>query len=372
MSEANFIIRARDRSKEAFAAVEGRMNKLMGGMRGIGMGNIAGALGVAGLVAYGKATMSTADEIDNLAGKLQLGLESVQSMNFMMKEAGMSGNELQGVMDSLKTKMFQALSGNKATVAEFNALGIAMDDLQKMSPEQALEAVSRALYDNQGNARANSAATVILGGASQKLQGVLMNLGSKGFAALNEEMLKTGQIMEKDMVRAGDKMEEGLSRAMNRISIAAKSKMAEFLAYMYIGLGSIGKGDEWAAQQFEDFYGEKPDRDELTPEQLSARNEEAAMAGARTSFDEEIEKIKEESRKMDEARIAMLEDQMAATEKMRSDMEAVQYTDAANLQKSAQGTLEQNRQKKADDERNALLKAIRDEIKSIQSIRIGA
>jgi flagellar biosynthesis regulator FlaF len=372
MSEANFIIRARDRSKEAFASVEGRMSKLMGGMRGLGMGNIAGALGVAGLVAYGKAAISTGDQVDNLAGQLNLGLESVQSMSVLMKEAGMSAEMLQTTMTSLTNKQMEALSGNKAAVAQFERLGISMDALRKMSPEQALEAVTRAMYQNQGNASAAAAATDILGARSTKLQGVLLQLGSKGFADLNADMLKSGQIMEKDMIRAGDRMEQGLTRAFTKVGNAVKTKFLEAISYAWVGLGSVFMGDEWAANEYENIYGDGPDRDELTPEQLAARNEEAAMAGARTAFAEEIEKIKEESRKMDDARIAMLEDQMAATEKMRTDMEAMQYTDAANLQKSAQMTLEENRQKKADEERNALLKAIRDEIKLIQTTRIGA
>lgn len=215
--EANFIIRARDRTRDAFASAENRMNRFSRTAR-LSLGGFGAGLSVAGLVRYGRAALNTADTIDNLASRLRLGHESVQTLGVLAREAGISVESFQSTLDRLQQQTDQARNGNEKAIQSFADLGITLQDLERKSPEQVLEAVTRAMVSNQGSARASVAATDLLGARSTRLQGILNQLGQKGFGELNAEMLATAQIMEESMVRAGDKMEEGLSRALNRMT----------------------------------------------------------------------------------------------------------------------------------------------------------
>jgi hypothetical protein len=236
-AEANFILRARDRTQEAFASAESRMSRFSR-MTRMSLGGLGAGLSVAGLVRYGRSALTTADQVDNLSQRMRLGHESVQSLNVLFREAGLSIESFQSVMDRLVVQQTRARNGNEAAIASFQAMGISLDDLRNSSPEQILEAVTRAMAQNGREASVAGAAQEILGTRSMRLEAVLQQLGSRGFADLNAHMLKTKQIMEGDLVRAGDKMEEGLSRAMNRLAVKRDSFFTKGMAGGFI----LGKG----------------------------------------------------------------------------------------------------------------------------------
>ena len=237
--EANFIIRARDRTRDAFASAENRMNRFSRTAR-LSLGGFGAGLSVAGLVRYGRAALNTADTIDNLASRLRLGHESVQTLGVLAREAGISVESFQSTLDRLQQQTDQARNGNEKAIQSFADLGITLQDLERKSPEQVLEAVTRAMVSNQGSARASVAATDLLGARSTRLQGILNQLGEKGFGELNAEMLATAQIMEESMVRAGDKMEEGLSRALNRMTTKVNTFAIKGLSGMKIFADGVG------------------------------------------------------------------------------------------------------------------------------------
>jgi hypothetical protein len=216
---ANFVIRARDQTREAFASVNNRLNGLSR-MSRMSLGGLGSALSVAALVRYGRQALTTADQIDNMSKRMRLGHESVQSMGVLLREAGLPTEALGSIMDRLTVTLGNAQQGNASAIASFDALGLSLADLENMTPEQALEAVSRHLARNQGDARSTAAASEVLGRSSGRLTSVLQILGNEGFAELNKRMRESKNIMETDMVRAGDIMEQSLSRAMNRMTVS--------------------------------------------------------------------------------------------------------------------------------------------------------
>jgi hypothetical protein len=211
---------------------QSELQRLQGHVQGFSTkaaSGLAKAFAVGAIVSYGKSTLSAADSIDNLSGQLKLGVESVQSMDVKLKEAGLSAESLQTGMSGLRQKMAEAVAGGKVATGQFKELGISVDMLSKMTPEQALESVTKAMYEGRDNASVMAAATDVLGARSIKLQNVLMELGEKGFSALNAEMLKSGQIMSVDAVKSFDKMDEGLSRALNKMNNKTRTFFAEAL-----------------------------------------------------------------------------------------------------------------------------------------------
>lgn len=254
MAEANFIVRARDRTRDALAGADARLAKLQGRMRSFGGAGLGRALGAGAMLAYGRAALTTADNIDNLSQRMRLGHESVQSMSVLMREAGMSVEMLQAPLDRLKQQMDQANLGNTAAAQSFADIGISLADLEKMTPEQALEAVSRALHKNQNDARTGAAATDLLGARSTRLNHVLQQLGAQGFQGLNKSMLDSARIMSTDMIKAGDKMEQDLSRALDRLSVKGKTFAVEFMGGLRAQYLRHIKGLSWD-EIAEDLFG---------------------------------------------------------------------------------------------------------------------
>lgn len=259
--------------------VGGFASKLQGAYKAAGA-----AVAVGAMVKLGKATLDTADNIDNLSKQLQLGLESTQSLKVMMDEAGMSITSFNTVVATAKNAQAEALTGNKQFADSFAKIGIELDDLRGMNMEQVIEATARAMAESGDNAEVNAAAIDILGSRSVKLEGVLKQLGSEGFSALNARMLETGQIMGEDLVRAGDALEEGLTRTLNRTKVKAQSAMGSVMAgasNLKAGLGSLFRGDGFGAgvtENMQELLGHETAVLVTVEERAAARKREADTA----------------------------------------------------------------------------------------------
>lgn len=373
MAEAQFDIRAQDKTKMAFASAEKGLNKFRGAMKSLNMGMVGGFLGGAGFARFAKSSLSAADNIDNLSQRLGLGIESVQSMKVMMEETGMSAESLEGTMGSLQRRLAEAQSGDKTAAQAFRDLGLSLQDIQNMNPEQALEAVARSLANNKGNAAATAAGFDILGSRSAKLQSIILKLGEKGFKSLNAEMIKAGHIMQTDMVKGLDVMDERLDRTMRRLSVRGQSAFAKGLSNLVVNMEGVGSflagggfeaGRERAAR---DLMGGNESAQLVSPE---ARQNARARAEIQARLDQiqQAREARDKQAEFDQAdRIQSLKTQLAMAEaKPLEDALRVGFGDSAGLNQRFQQDLGAAEQRKREEERNKVLKEIRDEIKRQQ------
>jgi hypothetical protein len=196
------------------------LDRAMGRVKGFGVNvgkAIAGAFAAKQIMDYALATVKAAQETENLAERVNLGVESVQSLQVVAKQAGLSFGDFESALQSLNTKQVQAINGNEAAAKSFAVLGISVDELQGMNLEQTMEAVAKAMKDNAGNSKATEASLALLGGSSMKLNAALMQLADGGFAALNKGMLDSSQIaageMNNRLARLGDSVDVVTNKA---------------------------------------------------------------------------------------------------------------------------------------------------------------
>jgi hypothetical protein len=166
--------------------------------------NIAQAFSAAAFVQMANGVLSAADEIDNLAKQTGIGVEQMQAMQVVAKEAGLSFEMLQGIIAKTTAARAAALTGDKKAIAAFQAMGITLEALEGMNPQSTFEAVGRSLNFAGSNADVAAAATDILGVRSARLQDTMIMLGNEGVDALAEKYLRMGQIVETKTIKALD------------------------------------------------------------------------------------------------------------------------------------------------------------------------
>ncbi len=197
---------------------------------------IAGAFAARAVIGFAEAALAAADEVDNLAKQTGLGVETVQSLQVVAKEAGLSFGEFQAALMKVGAQQAQAINGNKASQDSFAALGISMARLSEMSLEETLEAVGQGMKENSGTAAATTAANMLLGESSLKLRDALISASEDGFEALNARMRDSGQIMDTNLIGRLDEIEERLSRNKT----AARNFGAQVLDAFLVGAVAIG------------------------------------------------------------------------------------------------------------------------------------
>jgi hypothetical protein len=176
-------------------------------------GAIAGAFTVTAVVAFTKEIINTADEVINLSNRLNIGTETVQSLQIAAKEAGIDFGTFENAIFKATKSANDALTGNKNLTKAFESLGLSLGDIRDLNPEQLFESIAKAMANGEADAKVLDAAFEVLGAKSgPKLRQLLIDLGRDGFDELNKKNRESNQIMEDQALKnwdaLGDKIAE--------------------------------------------------------------------------------------------------------------------------------------------------------------------
>jgi len=183
----------------------------------IGTAIVAGCgVAIGGLLALANSTSETAAGWLELSQRTDIGVESLQRWGYAAKMSGADVGKLETGMKKLSTSIVDAKGGSESAVAAYEALGISMDDLSKMSPEETFDAVMKKLADMPDSAEKNVAGNQLLGKSYTELK-PLLDEGSAGMEALKTKADELGIVMSGENVVAA----EGFGDSMDNVKLAA-------------------------------------------------------------------------------------------------------------------------------------------------------
>lgn len=169
----------------------------------------AGALVAAGVTAaYGGAmtlanqVSQTADKWDKLSLRTGIAVENLQAWGYAAEQSGADIGKLEVGIKTLSESQLRAIEGNEEAVESYQKLGISIEDLANMSPEQTFEAVMNGLAGMKDGAERNSIGNQLLGKSFVELKPLLAQ-GADGMQALKDRASELGLIMSEDTVSAG-------------------------------------------------------------------------------------------------------------------------------------------------------------------------
>lgn len=139
-----------------------------------------------------KEQYAAVDSITTLSDRIGVTTESLVALGQMGEKTGTDVNEMAAALRHLQTELSGATDKNSDAAMAFEHLGLSVADLQRMTPDQQLLAVSEALSKVSDRADQTATGMEILGRNSQAVVGALKG-GSKAFEEAKDEAEKTGQ-----------------------------------------------------------------------------------------------------------------------------------------------------------------------------------
>jgi hypothetical protein len=174
-----------------------------------GLASLGGA--AASLVALTNKAVQTSAAIQDLSDLTGSTVENIQAIG---QSAELNGSKIEDVAKAyqrMSQSVNEASTGNKKIAEAFQALNINLDSFSQLSPDEQFETLSKAIVNNNDQAKALNAAYDILGKTTlTKLHLTIKDLAENGFGGLIEKAKETNQIMGEESIKSLDRYSDKL------------------------------------------------------------------------------------------------------------------------------------------------------------------
>ena len=185
-----------------------------------GAGLVAGAtVGGTALLGVANKSADTADRVDKLSQKVLMSRQGFQEWDHIMNQSGVSIESMQGGMKKLNKMMTDAASGSEKSVGVFKSLGISMQELKTMTPEQAFERAVLALQKMPEGAQKAQLANELFGRSGSELAPII-NATSEDVEQLRKDAHNLGLVMSDEAVDAGVLFGDTMADVKDSVSMA--------------------------------------------------------------------------------------------------------------------------------------------------------
>ncbi len=195
---------------KATEANTGVMGALKQALNGVGL-SLTTALGPAAIAATvvlaGKQFMDLTGKLTDLSGKTGISTTALQKLGYVTEQAGV---EVEGVAAAVNKMGKNLVEGNKGAVAGIEALGLGVDSLLKLSPDQAFIQIGDAIAKVENPMERATIATKIFG----KQGADLLPAFTGDLAILAKQAEDSGAVLSEDMVAGGDAAGDAIGRLM--------------------------------------------------------------------------------------------------------------------------------------------------------------
>lgn len=165
----------------------------------------------AGLFAVAQKTASAGDAIQKMA--LRTGF-STEALSELKHAAELSGTSLDGIENSVRRmqrSVFDLERGLATQTEAFAAMGLALEDLQGLSPEEQFNKITMALADVEDESRRAAIAQQVFGRQGTALLPMLA-AGSDGIAAMRQEARDLGIVFDQEAADAAAQFNDDMDR----------------------------------------------------------------------------------------------------------------------------------------------------------------
>lgn len=221
--------------------------------RGLGVAGAAVAATTAAIVGTGTALYnSTAaaaaygDQIDKTSQRLGMSTQAYQEWDYVMQLAGTSMSENSAAFRTLTNQLDAALNGSAEAAANFEALGLSMDDISNMSREDVFASIITGLQGMEDNTERAALANNLLGRSAQTLT-PLLNMTAEETQAAIDTANEYGIVMSEEAVAASADFTDALTTMNATVTGLKNSMLSELMPSMTTvmnGLSKVFAGDE--------------------------------------------------------------------------------------------------------------------------------
>jgi chromosome segregation ATPase len=172
-------------------------------------------IAVAAIVNYAKKTAELQDKIAKLSDTTGV---SVRALSELRHAASLSGVSLEGLGKSMQIasrNISEAAQGTGTAKDALEQLGVSVQELKNLKPDQQLEVIAEALTKVSNSSDKTRLAMDIFGRSAGQLMPLLKD-GAAGIRDLREEAVKLGIAFDEKAARAAEKLNDDIERLQAR------------------------------------------------------------------------------------------------------------------------------------------------------------
>jgi TP901 family phage tail tape measure protein len=210
----------------------------------------AGGAILAPLLGAAKTFASTGDQLDKMSARTGVAVESLSELGFAAEQSGASLDQVGGVLQKLNRR-FGRITAGEGTATQVDAikeLGLSIDELAGMNPEQRFLAIADAMARYGDDAAAAGLAQRVFGTGVDALL-PLIRQGAGGIAELREEAKRLGITMSTEDAKAAAELTDQMNRlwrVLKSVAFEVGAALSEALIGTAGDLMEVGRNvREW-------------------------------------------------------------------------------------------------------------------------------
>lgn len=222
----------------SFRAISGSFSKLAG-VIGVGIGLEALRRAAADAIEFG-------DNIEKAVAKTGIGAEKISELAYAAQQTDVPFEGLTTSLKKMQIALSEAASGVKAPNETLRALGLTIEELKRLEPDQQFELLADRISKLKDPADRARAAVDLFGKAGADLL-PLFEDGASGIQKLREEAHKLGATLTDEQAKALAEADDSIKRLKASFSGFARTLTAEVapaLSQFLDNLNAIVSGDK--------------------------------------------------------------------------------------------------------------------------------
>ena len=149
--------------------------------------------------------------VDDLSKRTGVSTQTLQAYQFAAEQSGVSVETFGKGVQKLGINLGEAQTGNKSAIKSFADLGLSVQELSRLSPEAAFEAVAAAISQLPGPAQQAAAAVSLFGKSGAELVPVFAE-GAGYLAEMRAEAERLGLVLSKDQVQGLATLDDSIGK----------------------------------------------------------------------------------------------------------------------------------------------------------------
>ena len=149
--------------------------------------------------------------VDDLSKRTGVSTQTLQAYQFAAEQSGVSVETFGKGVQKLGINLGEAQTGNKSAIKSFADLGLSVQELSRLSPEAAFEAVAAAIAQLPGPAQQAAAAVSLFGKSGAELVPVFAE-GAGYLAEMRAEAERLGLVLSKDQVQGLATLDDSIGK----------------------------------------------------------------------------------------------------------------------------------------------------------------
>jgi len=164
-----------------------------------------------------KRAVETGDEIAKTARRIGIGAESFQELEFAAQQSGVAMQDLRTALTALIRRQGEAVSGNKEFAKGFEQLGIPINELRRLGPDELLNRIADGLQRLPNQAARIAALDRVMSETGRRIIN-LFGGGSEALERFRAQARDLGLVIGGDLLSGAESLSDQFNILSQRVS----------------------------------------------------------------------------------------------------------------------------------------------------------